>query len=112
MCPEAGSRTLEGVTEHREGSRQADRGPESNRAGFEQAVVEANLALREELEERTAALDAVESRFRAIVGNSQDGIVVVDRDGNVLFLNPAAARMLKREAHDLMGQPFGLPLAK
>lgn len=77
---------------------------------MEQAVVEANLALREELEERTRALDAAESRFRAIVGATQDGVVVVDRDGSVLFANAAAARMLQMEIRELLGEPFGLPV--
>ena len=79
-------------------------------ARFEQAVVEANLALREELEARTRALDATESRFRAILGATQDGIVVVDRDGNVLFANAAAAEMLQMKASELTGEPFGFPL--
>ena len=112
MCLRPPRRTLEGVTAHREEPRQDAPRPGSEGAGFEEAVVEANLALREELEERTAALDAVESRFRAIVGASEDGIVVVDRDGIVLFTNPAAVTMLKREQHELVGQPFGLPLAQ
>ena len=111
LCQRLARRTLEGVTARREGPKQDAPGPQPRGAGFEEAVVEANLALREELEERTAALDAVESRFRAIVGTSQDGIVVVDRDGNVLFTNPAAVAMLRKEQHELMGQPFGLPLA-
>ena len=79
--------------------------------GLEQAVVEANLALREELEERTRTLDAAESRFRAILGTTQDGVVVVDRDGNVLFANNAAAHMLQMEPRDLIGEPFGFPIA-
>lgn len=77
---------------------------------LEQAVVEANLALREELEERTRALDGAESRFRAILGATQDGVVVVDRDGSVVFANSAAARLLQREQRELMGEPFGLPV--
>lgn len=109
MCGRGLRSTLEGVTARREDPSHDMGRREDVRAGLEQAVVEANLALREELEERTAALDATESRFRAIVGTSQDGIVVVDRDGSVLFTNPAASLMLGKHPQELMGQPFGLP---
>ncbi|HJR44402.1 MAG TPA: PAS domain-containing sensor histidine kinase [Actinomycetota bacterium] len=99
------------MTANREEPRQEDQPPDPVRLGFEEAVVEANLALREELEERTAALDAAESRFRAIVGASEDGIVVVDRDGNVLFMNPAATTVLDKHPHELTGQPLGVPVS-
>ena len=112
MCERPARSTLEGVTARREDPSHDTGAPDAVQAGLEQAVVEANLALREELEERTASLDAAESRFRAIVGASQDGIVVVDRNGNVLFTNPAAALMLRKQQHELTGQPFGLPVTK
>lgn len=95
------------MTDPTEGPRSAE---QKDTAALEQAVVEANLALREELEARTRALDATESRFRAILGATQDGIVVVDRDGSVLFANAAAAELLQMKTSELTGEPFGLPL--
>ena len=48
--------------------------------------------------------------LRQIVTASADGMIVVDGDGCVRFLNPAATTILGRQAHDLLGQAFGYPM--
>ena len=48
--------------------------------------------------------------LRQIVTASADGMIVVDGDGCVRFLNPAAGAILGRQAHDLLGQAFGYPM--
>ena len=48
--------------------------------------------------------------FLPVVLRSADGIVVLDADGGILFLNPAAERLLGRSAAELVGRPFGVPL--
>ena len=48
--------------------------------------------------------------LRLIIQRLPDGIVIVDREGNIRFANPAAERLFGRGADDLMGTPFGFPL--
>ncbi len=49
-------------------------------------------------------------RLRPIIESLADGIVVVDRRGDIRFANPAAARLFNRPAKDLIGTPFGTPV--
>jgi PAS domain-containing protein len=51
-----------------------------------------------------------DNRLRQIVTASADGIIVVDGEGRVCFLNPAAANILGRSANELLGQFFGYPV--
>lgn len=50
-------------------------------------------------------------KFRQLVGLIADGIVVVDRDGKVRLVNPAAEELLGRRGRDLIGRSFGFPIA-
>ena len=58
------------------------------------------------------ALQANEENLRKVIGTNPDGIVVVDRDGIVQFVNPASESLFGRKAEELMGELFGLPLMK
>ncbi|MDO9106358.1 MAG: EAL domain-containing protein [Methylovulum sp.] len=51
-----------------------------------------------------------ELRFKNIINNSLDGILIVGDDGDILFSNPAAATLFGREKEDLQGAPFGFPV--
>jgi signal transduction histidine kinase len=51
-----------------------------------------------------------ESSLRSVLTALADGIVVVDGDGEVSFVNPAAERLFGRAAADLVGSPLGFPL--
>ena len=51
-----------------------------------------------------------EERFRTIITESADGTVIVDRDGIVRFVNPAAEALLGRTADGLLGEPWRSPL--
>lgn len=51
-------------------------------------------------------------QLRQIVAANADGILVVDGDGLVRFLNPAAAAILGRHLEDLIGQNFGFPVLR
>lgn len=53
---------------------------------------------------------ADDRRLRQIIAENADGIIVVDAEGRVRFLNPAAEQLLARPADDLLGQLFGFPL--
>ena len=48
--------------------------------------------------------------LRAIIERLPDGIVIVDLDGNMRFVNPAAERLFDRTAAELVGTSFGFPL--
>ncbi|HLA14697.1 MAG TPA: histidine kinase dimerization/phospho-acceptor domain-containing protein, partial [Gemmatimonadaceae bacterium] len=48
--------------------------------------------------------------LRAIIERLPDGIVIVDREGNMRFANPAAERLFDRPAEELVGTAFGFPL--
>src|SRR5688500_17288887 len=50
------------------------------------------------------------SSLRAIIERLPDGIVIVDREGNMRFANPAAERLFDRSADELVGTAFGFPL--
>lgn len=55
-------------------------------------------------------LAASEARFRKMVKENVDGIVIVDLEGDLRFMNPAAEKLLQRKQDELVGKRFGLPL--
>ena len=67
------------------------------------------LTKRKQAEE---VLQASEANLRKVIVTSPDGIVVVDRDGTVQFVNPAAESLFGCKAEELLGELFGLPLVK
>jgi signal transduction histidine kinase len=66
--------------------------------------------LNEELQQRTEQLQESETRFRRIVERIADGIIIVDHDTHIRFVNPAAERLFGRTSAQLLGQQFGLAL--
>lgn len=66
--------------------------------------------LLSQLEHRTRELQASEVRFRKMIEENPDGIIVVDGDGVVRFVNSAAAGLFDRPAEELLGAPFGFPV--
>ena len=77
---------------------------------FINALIEKTEQLQQQLEQIWRALQASESRFRNVIEKSADGIIIVDRDGIVRFVNRAAEALLCRSADDLVGEIFGFPL--
>jgi CheY-like chemotaxis protein len=72
--------------------------------GLYRAEVENQLkALTEELRISTAS-------FQNIVGNNIDGIVVIDRNKIVKFLNPAAETMFVLKTEQVIGEKFSFPI--
>lgn len=55
-------------------------------------------------------LRASEKRFRDLLANQPDGVLVVDEAGTIRFANPAAEKLLRRPARELIGTDFGFPL--
>lgn len=64
-----------------------------------------------DLERNVRALEKNEARFRNVVATSTDGVVVVSREGVVLFANPSAARLIGRPPEELHGEMLGYPFA-
>ncbi|MEI7772161.1 MAG: EAL domain-containing protein [Chloroflexales bacterium] len=48
--------------------------------------------------------------LRAIVTHSADSLLILDLDGTVRFVNPAAENLFGRSGDDLIGTAFGFPL--
>jgi PAS domain S-box-containing protein len=65
------------------------------------------LALHAEEQQRwhaEAALRASEERFRALVENSSDALLLVDAEGRVTYLTPSSQRHLGWEAQQMLGR--------
>ncbi len=56
------------------------------------------------------ARERAEASLRRVVDSSADAMVVVDEEGIVQFVNPAAVALFHREAERFVGEPFRLPL--
>ena len=61
--------------------------------------------------ETNEALRASKARFRNLVTLQADGVLVVDGEGMIRFANPAAETLFGRPAQELVGAPFGFPVA-
>ncbi len=55
-------------------------------------------------------LQASESRFRKIITSSVNGIIVIDQQGEVCFVNPAAEALFEHAPGKFLGAQFGYPL--
>lgn len=62
--------------------------------------------LRQELQDKTDRLAVREESFRNLIAGNHDGMAVVDADFRVLYVNPAAERLLDQSAASLQGSPF------
>lgn len=62
------------------------------------------------IEECARELQSCESRFRNLINKNADGIVIVDRDGILRFINPAAVSLFNHQASELLGTMFGFPV--
>ena len=51
------------------------------------------------------------SKFREVISQSADGILVAGTDGRILFANPAAGALFGREAGALLGETANFPLS-
>jgi len=51
-----------------------------------------------------------EKKFRYLVQNNSDGIIIVNNNGTVLFVNPAAEALLNCKHSEIIGESFGFPM--
>lgn len=56
------------------------------------------------------ALQANRENFASIVEKSPDGVLVLDGEGVIRYVNPAAERLLQRARDELAGHLFGFPV--
>jgi two-component system cell cycle response regulator len=61
-------------------------------------------------ERHQKAVQALERRFRNLLAKNADGVVIVNKEGNVELINPAAKILFGREADELLCRPFGFPV--
>lgn len=66
-----------------------------------------NITERNQAEE---ALQASRASFQNIVEGSADGIIIVDYEGVVCFVNSAAESLFGHKAEELIGESFGFPI--
>ena len=86
--------------------------PALSETGLARAIRAAVLRERAVLGERSSTENATaDSQLKNIITRNADGIMVIDRQGNIRFANPAAEEMFGRPASALEGQPFGYPIA-
>jgi PAS domain S-box-containing protein len=57
-------------------------------------LAEANASLEQRVAERTELIAASEARFRALIEDSADGIVLIDRSGTVRYRSQSAKRLV------------------
>ncbi|HEX2778402.1 MAG TPA: PAS domain-containing protein, partial [Gemmatimonadaceae bacterium] len=57
-----------------------------------------------------AARALAQQALREIVERLADGIVIVDAEGTIRFVNPAAEQLFGRPTAELIGEDFGHPL--
>lgn len=76
-------------------------------------LLRVNEQLQREISQRgraEAALRKNEEQLRTLITKNADGIVVVDRQGIVRFVNPAAESLFGRKAEALVGEVLGFPV--
>lgn len=66
--------------------------------------------LRVELNSQYQELHVSRSRFRSLITDNADAIIVVDSEGVLRFINPAGEAMLGRSAEKMIGADWGIPL--
>ena len=66
--------------------------------------------LKLQLEKETEELKQSENQFIEILTNTPDGVVIVDKDNILRFMNPAAEEFLDRKPSISIGKPFEFPM--
>ncbi|HJW82821.1 MAG TPA: PAS domain S-box protein, partial [Anaerolineae bacterium] len=63
-----------------------------------------SIELEQRVAERTIELERERSRLQAILDSAGEGVEIQDRDGKILYINPAGERITGYSAAELIGQ--------
>lgn len=77
-----------------------------------QELINKNQLLLKEIEERKqveSQLLQSKKRLKTIINTNVNGIVLIDEEGKILFINPAAEKLFSRRAKNMKGETFGIP---
>jgi PAS domain S-box-containing protein len=98
------NRLSDGDLETRTGIRRAPEELKQLARAFDQMA--ATLQQRErDVALRNAQLTSQERRFRALIENDTDGIILIDGEGVVLYASPSTKRILGYSPEELVGRP-------
>jgi len=69
-----------------------------------QEVIKANSLLEDKVTERTKELNKITKTLNKYIETIQSFLVILDRDGNIDFINPVGAKLLGYESNELIGK--------
>lgn len=73
------------------------------------AILQKTVASQRQAED---ALITSEKNLSAILEKNADSIVIVNKNGKVLYVNPAAELLFDRKKEEFLGYPFGFPVSE
>ena len=73
-------------------------------------ILKKNLKEEMALSRVETALKKCQDRLNLIINTNGDGTIVLDKQGNIRFVNPAAAAIFGRKKKDLLGKSLGCPI--
>lgn len=65
--------------------------------------------MEETREQYVKKLHVLHNRFKTLVTNSPDGILIVDKKGMIIFVNPSGESLLGKKSENLIGSSFEFP---
>ena len=77
----------------------------TQRKDMETRLHELNADLENRVEERTRESEGRRKYFTALIENSSDAVVLINRAGNIVYQSPAAERMADYHIEDTYGKP-------
>jgi PAS domain S-box-containing protein len=75
-------------------------------AAAERALEDANLHLEQNVRQKTAQLLHSEQRFRALIENGTDLVVLLDAQGLMTYVSPAITRIVGYQVAELLGKHY------
>ncbi|MBD3287916.1 response regulator [candidate division KSB1 bacterium] len=74
-------------------------------------ALEKNMILSE-LKKKTKQIKSSEIRFRYLIENSSDSVLIIDKDGIVKFVNKSTEELFGKNQKDFVGTTFDYPIDK